>query len=171
MVSCGVCITCVQQSLGTNSTFSFFGWLTGTWAREVSLYVRHGTHAVYVSCCPSHNQKEENPNPDTHMEEQPQRPGTTGNQHKRRRIFTCNVKDSESPGDNGSQTTTKSSKRDSTTAKTDARRTGTPWPCFYSEYLIILLTFLLMDATQKYGYVLIWKILKLTIHWPGIIKP
>ncbi len=30
---------------------------------------------------------------------------------------------------------------------------------------------MLMDATQKYGYVLIWKNLKLTIHWPGIIKP
>ncbi len=91
--------------------------------------MRHGTLAVSVTFCPSHKQKEENPNPYNHMKEdnianynkgQPQSYGKMANQNKRRRIFTCDVIDGECPGVKGSQSTTKSIKIDSTTSKTDA---------------------------------------------------
>ncbi len=70
----------------------------------------------------------------------------------------CDVNDGDSPGDNISQTTIKSSKADSTTAKTDAGRTGTPWPSPRREHIIIVPIYLLMVAAQKYGYVLVWRI-------------
>ncbi len=49
----------------------------------------------------------------------------SADQFKHLRILMSDMNDGESPGDNGSQATTKSIKTGSTIAKADARRTGT----------------------------------------------